>query len=127
MICFCSTIKASLKLLLTFYNFSIEAIVYSPEYLLVIPSKYDFLPTNIPIFITICDEWNLFKKQLLEKKGYNVIILKERHGEILRGVQIRNEIRQEKDIWMNKVPQATIETVDNNNIKHRLQNLGKVR
>jgi ABC-type lipoprotein release transport system permease subunit len=29
-----------------FYNFSIEAIVYSPEYLVIIPSKYDFLPTN---------------------------------------------------------------------------------
>ncbi len=29
-----------------FFNFSIESIVYSPEYLVIIPSKYDFLPTN---------------------------------------------------------------------------------
>lgn len=87
----------------------------------------NFLPTNIPIFTTICDEWNLFKKQLLESKGYKVIILKERHGKILRGVQIRKEIRQEKDIWMHKVPQATIEAVNRNNIKYRLQKLGRDR
>ncbi|MFX0126249.1 MAG: ABC transporter permease [Candidatus Hodarchaeota archaeon] len=28
------------------YNFTISGIVYSPEYLIVIPSRYDFLPSN---------------------------------------------------------------------------------
>lgn len=28
------------------YNFTIQGIVFSPEYLLVIPSRYDFLPTH---------------------------------------------------------------------------------
>lgn len=81
----------------------------------------DFLPTSIPIFTTICDQWNLFKIHLLEKKGYRVIVLKERHGEILRGEQIRKEIQSENNIWINKVPQATVKFVEKNNIMQRLK------
>lgn len=80
-----------------------------------------FLPLDIPIFTTICDEWNSFKVKLLEECGYRVIVLFEREGEIIRGKTIRSCIAAGGIIWEQKVPQPSVTAVHSLQIKKRLE------
>ena len=83
----------------------------------------DFLPTNIPIFTTICEEWNREKCKLLRDKGYDVQSLWDDPKKEIQGRMIRELISEDDPGWRTMVPSATARMVDEYNIKGRLQNL----
>lgn len=71
----------------------------------------DFLPTSVPIYTTICDEWNSYKITILEKVGYKVIVLFNRESTVIRGKIIRSEILNDGKNWENLVPESTVDAV----------------
>jgi nicotinamide mononucleotide adenylyltransferase len=80
----------------------------------------DFLPTSIPIFTTVYDEWNLHKVEVLKKIGYEVIVLWEETVKLFDGMQIRELIYKGDQSWRSKVPPATIKAVEKYRIRERL-------
>lgn len=84
---------------------------------------HDFLPTSVPIFTTIYEEWNRFKIQLLQQKGYEVKVLWERETKVYNGVEIRHSILLGDESWKLKVPAATVKLVERLNLKRRLSYL----
>jgi nicotinamide mononucleotide adenylyltransferase len=82
-----------------------------------------FLPPSIPIFTTINDKWNEDKINILESKGYKVIILWEDRTKKINGITIRNLIRLGDESWKQMVPLATIDTIEKHNIRDRIINL----
>jgi len=83
----------------------------------------DFLPTDIPVFTTIYDEWNRHKVKALTEAGYRVIILWERDHKQYRGSQVRAKILEGADTWRDMVPRATERAVSAYNLRQRLINL----
>lgn len=81
----------------------------------------DFLPTTIPIFTTICDDWNRYKIRLLREKGYQVIVLWERTEQALTGMQVREKIREGDPQWRDYVPPATVRAVERYQLSERLK------
>lgn len=84
---------------------------------------HDFIPTAIPIFTTVYDNWNRHKVQLLREQGYTVIVLYERKTKEIDGVTIRKAIRDGDPKWMRLVPSATIKAVKKYKMKERLLEL----
>lgn len=82
------------------------------------------LPINVPIFTTICDEWNKFKIELLRAEGYKVIVLFSRKRKIFDGIKIRHLISIGDESWKEQVPHATIEIVQKYDVCSRLRKLG---
>jgi cytidyltransferase-like protein len=86
------------------------------------PEKlHDFLPTNIPIITTICDDWNRYKIDLLRKLEYEVKILWERENVTYRGTEIRRLLKKNNDAWREMVPTATIKIIEKYQIIDRLK------
>jgi len=83
----------------------------------------DFLPTSIPILTTICEQWNLYKIERLEEKGYRVVVLWERKEKQFNGIQVRNLIREGDPRWRELVPPATVRAVERYHVRERLQRL----
>ena len=81
--------------------------------------KY-FLSTDVPIFTTICENWNNYKINVLRKQGYEVIVLWEERDKGYDGMIIRNLMCAGDDRWMDQVPSATIEVVDKYGILERI-------
>jgi len=84
---------------------------------------HDFLPTSIPIFTTICEEWNRHKISMLTSMGYKVVVLWERLEKSIEGKNIRLSIAHGNNDWENTVPTTTKYLVEKYNIQARLQNL----
>jgi len=85
----------------------------------------DFIPTDIPCFTTIREEWNRNKIESLKKVGYEVIILKEELTKEIEGTKIRNLIINNDDSWKTLVPNATIRIVEKLQIQNRLKTSNK--
>lgn len=83
----------------------------------------DFLPTHIPCFTTIYDEWNRHKVKELQRVGYNVITLWERKEKEVTGQEIRESIRLGIPDWKEMVPAATIKAVESLSLQNRLMSL----
>ncbi len=83
----------------------------------------DFIPTNIPVFTTICEDWNRHKIRILEQQGYRVIVLWERVPKDVDGAQVRDKIRAGDPEWMNLVPPATVKAVQRYALRERLNSL----
>jgi cytidyltransferase-like protein len=83
----------------------------------------NYIPKEIPIFTTICDEWNINKIKKLESIGYNVRVLFERTSKEYSGLIIRDLIFRGDDHWKNMVPQEAIRVIEKYNIKARLTKL----
>lgn len=83
----------------------------------------DFLPITVTIFTTIYDEWNKYKIEVLKKQGYKVEILWEESVKTVDGINIRNQILNDNEIWKRNVPQATIDVVEKYHIRDRLISL----
>jgi cytidyltransferase-like protein len=79
-----------------------------------------FVPTRIPIFTTICDEWNISKIQMLEKAGYKVIVLIERTDKEYSGMIIRELIYRNDNQWKEMVPNGAIRVIEKYQIRERL-------
>lgn len=82
--------------------------------------KY-FLPSTVPIFTTICDEWNISKISMLEELGYKVKVLFTREDKKYNGVTIRHLIREGDDKWKEMLPSASIQAVERYKIRERLK------
>lgn len=80
----------------------------------------DFLPTDIPVFTTIYDEWNRYKVRVLEEAGYRVVVLWERKCKEYRGSEVRANIVAADDAWRGMVPRATERAVVAYNVRQRL-------
>jgi len=79
-----------------------------------------FMPTSIPCFTTICEEWNREKIQVLQAYGYQVIVLWERPKKLITGGVIREDIVQGGSEWKQMVPPATARAVQSLNLRERL-------
>ena len=88
------------------------------------PSKLEqFLPTSVPCFTTVYEEWNREKISVLEAHGYKVCVLWERqHKEISAG-EIRDEMIAGGTKWKQIVPQATVKYAAEFGLVERLKNL----
>lgn len=82
-----------------------------------------FLPTSIPCFTTICEEWNREKVRLLETCGYRVLVLWEREPKDITGSYVREDIALGRMHWKDLVPPATVRAVDKLGLADRLRNL----
>jgi cytidyltransferase-like protein len=67
-----------------------------------------FLPTSVPCFTTVYEEWNRQKISVLESCGYRVIVLWERSNKEISGGEIRNEMIAGSERWKEMVPRATV-------------------
>lgn len=85
----------------------------------------DFLPTSIPIFTTIYDQWNRHKVDVLREAGYQVIVLWEESTKPIDGMTIRSLICDGGDTWKDMVPQATVDIIQRHRIRDRLISLKK--
>ena len=86
----------------------------------------EFLPRSVPVFTTIYDRWNRHKLALLQALGYNVHVLWERDDsqKTYRGTVIRELIATGTDsTWQSQVPPATVELVDELQLRQRLRRL----
>lgn len=93
--------------------------IETPQYLT------NFIPNNIPIFTTVCEEWNRRKINLLKDHGYKVIVLYEEDVKKYEGIKIRKQILEDNAEWKKSVPQATINAVKEYNIQKRIKELSK--
>jgi nicotinamide-nucleotide adenylyltransferase len=81
-----------------------------------------FLPTTIPCFTTICEEWNRRKIDVLRDAGYEVRVLWEREKEI-SGALIREAMIRGDESWRDLVPPAVARSLDRLDIAARLRKL----
>ena len=88
------------------------------------PSKLgQFLPTSVPCFTTVYEEWNREKISVLESYGYQVIVLWERQRKEISGGEIRNDMIAGGTKWKQMVPQATVKYVEEFGLIERLKTL----
>lgn len=80
----------------------------------------DFLPTSIPIFISICDDWSNTKSLLLQNMGYNTEIVVTRDKTRITGTRIRAMIAENDDQWQHLVPAATRRVLANLSLRKRI-------
>ncbi len=81
---------------------------------------HDFLPTTIPIFTTVYEDWNRYKIEVLRSRGYDVRVLWEREKKVYEGVEVRHRICIGDSSWRELVPPATVRAVEKYKIRERL-------
>lgn len=79
------------------------------------------IPRSVVAFVTICDEWNVRKVELLRGLGYDVRILFHRTADRITGSAIREMIRQGRTEWQTLVPPACRDYLIELDIEHRLR------
>jgi cytidyltransferase-like protein len=82
-----------------------------------------FMPTDIPCFTTIREEWNKEKIRVLTACGYKVTVLWDRPDKLITGGAIRDDIVAGGSDWKNIVPAATMKAVERLNLRERLVQL----
>ena len=79
----------------------------------------DFVGTDVKVFTTICDPWNIKKAEVLRAMGYQVDVLFERGESRIHGQAIRLAIGLGNDDWTSVVPPATVRAVRRLNLRER--------
>jgi nicotinamide mononucleotide adenylyltransferase len=88
------------------------------------PSKLgQFLPTSVPCFTTVYEEWNKEKISVLESCGYRVIVLWERQRKEISGGEIRDDMIAGGNRWKEMVPRATVRLTEEFGLIERLKML----
>jgi nicotinamide mononucleotide adenylyltransferase len=82
-----------------------------------------FMPTAVPCFTTIREEWNKEKIKILKQYGYTVIVLWERPNKTITGGAIREDIINGGSAWRYQVPPATVAAIERLNLRERLLTL----
>lgn len=82
-----------------------------------------FLPTSVPIFTTVYDEWNRHKIEALKARGYEVIVLWEERVKAVDGIRIRELMYLGDEGWKQDMPQATINVIEKYRIRDRIVSL----
>ena len=80
----------------------------------------EFMPTSVPCFTTVCEDWNKEKIHILRGYGYTVNVLWERTKKLVSGGEIRADIIKGGTAWRSMVPAATARALDTLNIHDRL-------
>jgi len=80
----------------------------------------EFMPTSVPCFTTVCEDWNREKITILRGYGYTVNVLWERTKKLVSGGQIREDIINGGTAWRPMVPGATARGLDRLNMRERL-------
>ncbi|MGD0620310.1 MAG: hypothetical protein ABSB67_21950 [Bryobacteraceae bacterium] len=80
----------------------------------------EFMPTSVPCYTTVCEEWNREKIRILRGYGYTVNVLWERTKKLVSGGEIRGDIIDGGTAWRSMVPAATARALDALNIHDRL-------
>lgn len=83
----------------------------------------NYLPSTIPCFTTICEEWNRRKIKVLTELGYDVEVLWERTCKKITGSNIRQSIIDGRTDWQGMVPQAVSRAVVGLDLATRLRRL----
>ncbi|MGW0435153.1 nicotinate-nucleotide adenylyltransferase [Micromonospora sp. NPDC003197] len=81
------------------------------------------IPPTVVAYVTICDEWNVRKVELLRSLGYDVRVLFHRTADRITGSAIREMIRQRRTDWPDLVPPACRDYLLELDIEHRLRHL----
>jgi len=84
-----------------------------------------YVPTEVPVFTTICDEWNINKINILKDNGYTVKVILYREIKKYSGVVIRDLLCVGDVRWKCLVPKATIRVIEKYKIRDRLINASK--
>jgi len=84
-----------------------------------------FMPTSIPCFTTIREEWNREKIEVLRAAGYEVIVLWEKPEKTITGGAIREDIVAGGSKWRDIVPPATATAVERLKLRERLISLSR--
>jgi cytidyltransferase-like protein len=88
------------------------------------PNKLNqFLPTNVPCFTTVYEEWNKEKISVLKSHGYDVRVLWERPQKEISGGEIRNDMISGGSRWKAMVPPATVRLAEEFRLPERLRTL----
>lgn len=80
----------------------------------------NFMPTYIPCFTTVCEQWNEDKINILKGLGYGVTVLYHEQPKIISGSAIREDIVAGGDSWRTMVPKATARAVERLGLRNRL-------
>jgi len=80
----------------------------------------EFLSTEIPIFTTICEEWNRFKIETIRDAGFEVRVLWEEDHKEYTGTDVRLSLKEGSNRWMDMVPESVIPIIQDLNIGERL-------
>jgi nicotinamide mononucleotide adenylyltransferase len=83
----------------------------------------NFLPLHIPIFTTICDQWNEQKINKLSKIGYEVTILYKRKKHIIRGNDIRKKVLSLDSEYRHLITDSTYKYLKKISLRDRLVEL----
>lgn len=67
-----------------------------------------FMPTSIPCYTTICEQWNEDKIAVLKTQGYEVVVLYSEQPKEIIGSVIRKDIVEGGNSWKAMVPPATV-------------------
>jgi nicotinamide mononucleotide adenylyltransferase len=87
------------------------------------PQKLEiFLPKHIPIYTTICEDWNREKIDLLTTAGYDVRVLWER-PKVTSGSKIREQLLSGDSTWKQSVPPATVRYIEELGLADRLRRI----
>ncbi|MCU1268864.1 MAG: cytidyltransferase-related domain protein [Acidobacteriaceae bacterium] len=88
------------------------------------PTKLtQFLPTSVPCFTTVYEEWNKEKILVLQSQGYEVRVLWERQQKAISGGEIRTDIIAGGSRWKAMVPSATVRLAEEFHLAERLRAL----
>jgi cytidyltransferase-like protein len=79
-----------------------------------------FLPKHIPIYTTICEDWNREKIDLLTSAGYDVRVLWER-AKVTSGSKVREQLIAADPEWKKSVPAATARYIEALGLADRLR------
>jgi nicotinamide mononucleotide adenylyltransferase len=82
-----------------------------------------FMPTTVPCFTTICEDWNREKISILRQYGYSVTVLWERPVKLITGGAIREDIISGGSTWESLVPPATVRAIKQLSLRERLLKL----
>jgi hypothetical protein len=83
----------------------------------------EFMPTTVPCFTTICEQWNHEKIQLLRRYGYQVHVLWEKEQKTVSSSIIRDNIAAGGNEWRSMVPPAVAHRLEGLNTRARLVEL----
>lgn len=79
----------------------------------------EFIPSTIPMFTAVCEEWNRVKINFLQEAGYIVEVVWEGPKEF-SGQEIRRLISERSTDVTQMVPQATVGTIQRLRLWERL-------
>jgi nicotinamide mononucleotide adenylyltransferase len=91
------------------------------------PNKLNqFLPTQVPCFTTVYEDWNKEKIAVLRSHGYEVSVLWERQEKKVSGGEIRRDMIAGGSQWKTMVPNATIRFAEELRLVERLRTLSAI-